>query len=794
MGFLTAVAPWVGKAVVGVSLLFPLSYTEVVQAQEQSQISESLLLEVGLNDILLTSEFRAYDVDGHIFLPLGELSRLLTIAIEAEPDIGLAHGFILRTDNKFTLNLNGSIVTLAGETSSVDPALVQARPDDIYVARNLIEQWLPLKLHLDRSSRTLHVEALEELPLQSRMKREQQGNQVRLAREQEPEYPAYHEPYRLLSMPFIDQTVSTKLSENAAGTETESRYTALLAGDFLGMEASMYFDARTDDTPADIRATFGRHDPDANLLGPLHARSFQFGNLSAPSVDNISRSSMGYGATISNRPLTQPTHFDRQTFEGDLAPGWDVELYYNGNLVAYEKAGEDGRYRFSNLPLQYGKNSFQLVFNGPFGQSRVEQRAFTLDQSLIQPGQLQYSLTEHRDEEGGARTVAQFGLGIARHLSASADYVKTMMGDVEQEFMGVGLRTFWQALNISGDLIHNQDGGKLSKLALQTKVANVSLDTAHMRLDEYSSEAFPSYRDPIKKRDEIRLGTALPLIGGISLPLSIQAKQDERESGRTSTDISNRASITLFGNALTNTATWKRSVTGNERAYGDFQVSRRVRGASLRSRVGYTLYPENEVTSLALSATKPLGRGYRLSFDTDHSFKSESTRYGAGFTKSLGRYGLGLDADYADTGEMALKARFSVSMGRDSRRSDWLLDARPMTNTGAVSARLFLDENGNGLMDADEKPLEGAGFKVNGRVHQARTDQRGFAYIDHLPVKQYVAIGIDDSTLGDPNYQLLIPGRHFVPRPGAVVEMDFPVRRAPEFDATAYLSVNIENL
>src|SRR5690606_39172521 len=124
-----------------------------------------------------------------------------------------------------------------------------------------------------------------------------------------------------------------------------------------------------------------------------------------------------------------------------------------------------------------------------------------------------------------------------------------------------------------------------------------------------------------------------------------------------------------------------------------------------------------------------------------HSFRFPETRYTAGFTKSLGRFGLGFNASYLDSGDIAVGMQLFLSIGRDTRRSDWLLDAQPMANTGAASVRMFLDENNNGLMDVGEDPLEGAGFTVNGGRRQVRTDAQGIAHIGHLPIKQRVDIG-----------------------------------------------------
>ena len=76
------------------------------------------------------------------------------------------------------------------------------------------------------------------------------------------------------------------------------------------------------------------------------------GSVPAPGVANIALSSAtGNGATLSNRPLNPPTRFDRHSLQGDLPPGWDVELYFNDGLVAFQQSRPDGKYNFADLPL-----------------------------------------------------------------------------------------------------------------------------------------------------------------------------------------------------------------------------------------------------------------------------------------------------------------------------------------------------------------------------------------------------------------------------------------------------------
>ena len=103
--------------------------------------------------------------------------------------------------------------------------------------------------------------------------------------------------------------------------------------------------------------------------------------------------------SFSNKPLTGNTELNTLDLQGDIQPGWDVELYRNDVLINALTAGPDGRYVFNDIELLYGNNTFRLIFYGPQGQirektkqvlvdSRTVQNQHYFDLSLTRPGSL----------------------------------------------------------------------------------------------------------------------------------------------------------------------------------------------------------------------------------------------------------------------------------------------------------------------------------------------------------------------------------------------------------------------
>jgi hypothetical protein len=759
-------------------------------AAAPAQISEAnlVLLEVRLGNQVLSDAVTAYELGRDVYLPLGEMARLLTLAIRVTPGEGRASGFILTEDRGFSLDVPGLAVDIAGRREELDRSQFKLQADEIFVASRLLARWLPVDLDLDMSSLALKVRPREQLPLQARLARRERGSLPGSPGGYiDPGYPRLATPYRLADVPFVDQTLGLSTEGRNGRRQTEAAYSAYLTTDLLGMEAALYASRNRQDPSAGVRLTLGRNDPDAGLLGPLGARSVLFGSVPVPSVANISFSSpTGNGLALSNRPLDQPTSFDRHTLQGALPPGWDVELYYNDALVGFQQSGPGGKYSFDDQPLAYGPNEFRLVFHGPLGQTRVERQSFLLEQSALPRGALYYDVAAHRDLLGRERALAQFEWGLGEHLNATAGWQRLPLFDATRSYANLGLRSYWNSVILTADAVRADDGGRLAQLGVKTRVGTVALSASRARLDGFSSEFFASASDPVRTRDELRAEGLLGFGGTNFFPLSLQLRRDLLASNRENREVQGRLSAYRDGTAITNALRWQ-SLSGTRRADGVLQVSRRVAGIGLTGQLQYTLVPDSTLGSAAVSADYYLSDGYLLNLGLARMFQEREVRASAALNKSLGSYGLGVNGFYSSRHEYGLGLQFFMAMGLEPRSARLLIEAQPMANMGAASLRVFLDKNLNGAMDVGDEGIKGAGFTVNGAHYGARTDAAGLAWLGRLPPNQHTDIGIDPNTLEDPQWQPQRAGVRIVPRPGKVSQVDFAVAVTGEVDGTTYL-------
>ena len=751
-----------------------------------------LLLEVRVGPHLLSDGVGAWQGGDDIFLPLGELSKLLTIAIRTNPAEGNASGYILDEKRGFHLDLATKTVQRGELRESFDPLQVRQLPDDIYVSTRLLAAWLPVNFALDMATLSLVVTPREKLPLQARLDRSVKVSStfVSGAGAADPGYPRSATPYRMVGAPFADQTVGIDLrrasrgndgSNDSSGSTSAASYTAYLTGDLLGAEAALYLNTGSQRVGPPVRLTLGRHDPDAALLGPLCARTVQVGSVPAPGIPNIAfGSAIGNGVHISNRHLGQPMRSDRHTFQGDLPPGWDVELYFNGALAGLQQSRPDGRYSFEDQTLIYGFNEFRLVFHGPLGQVRIERHAFLIEHSMLAPGEIVYSVTALRDDDGRQRAAAQLEWGLGPHLSASAGLARVPAGGEERNYAELGLQGYFKRVIVSGALARSNDGGTLAQVGVRTRVGQVALNASRTRTRDFASDFYQASADPVRLRDEVRADGMLA-----GLPVSLYARRDKLESNETNLELAGRVSAYRYGTAFSNALRWQ-SLAGHKHADGMLQASRRVAGVGVSGQLHYLLEPEATLSTVTLAADKYIASGYMVNAGVSRTFTDPHYRFSAGLNKSLGSFALGVSGFYSSRGEYGLGLQLFLALGQDPRSRRWLTDAAPVAGSGAASARVFVDRNRNGIMDGDDAPVAGAGFVVNGGAQPVRTDAQGIAWLGRLAPNQHADIGIDAATLEDPQWLARKPGLRIVPRAGKVSEIDFAVEVTGEIDGTAY--------
>ncbi len=301
--------------------------------------------------------------NGQLYLPLGEISVALDFPITVNADEISADGWFINEKNHISLNKNS--VSLKGEKSEFPPGSMIVKDQDIYIESTLLQTWFPMNFSLSRENMTLDISTRESLPhMEALMRKKLQAKLASQKKSPEDiEYKNIYSPYSVVQWPSVDLTLSTAYQSEGRALQTD--FSTVAAGEFGYLTTRLYavgnyeqkYTARNSDSDlitgisgadnlandnsskkvlSDIRLSMGRTDYERKLLGPIRASSYLFGDINAISLSQVTSSGQGRGLTLTNRALNRPDNFDITSFIGDTRPGWDVELYRNDALIAFQ--------------------------------------------------------------------------------------------------------------------------------------------------------------------------------------------------------------------------------------------------------------------------------------------------------------------------------------------------------------------------------------------------------------------------------------------------------------------------
>lgn len=754
--------------------------------------TDLLLLAVRVNQETVSDSLPAYPIDKGIIVPLGEIARLLDLAIETRVNEGSADGFFIRQDRLFHLDTRTATVTVGGRQSTYDRSKVELHQDDIYVATDLLARWFPVDFVVDLYSAQMVIKPREPLPMQIRQEREQmvQKSLASLGYGG-PKYPVIPNPYRLFDGPFLDQSFRLVFGrQGSSGSSLGFQYSTTATGDLLGLETSVFAAGDNVAPFGDFRVSMGRRDPDAGLLGPIRAREFGLGEVFHPGLDLVALPASGPGLLVSSYPLQQQNQFDRHTFIGDLLTGWEVELYRNDALVAYQQSRRDGRYDFENIPLLFGINIFKLVFYGPQGQRRQLVETYNVGQTLTPPGSLYYRVMANDPKGRERRSLAQFSYGLSRHLSAEGSFSTVGLADGDHQYVKAGAQSYFSRFFTRAEVAYDQRGGSAISAGVQSRLGPVSISIIHSQLRDFESEVFLATNGKIQARTTLRLSSVLQT--GFIPPVSVSLDVDRDRIadggdiyrlsnlvsalyGRTS--VSNRLDGLIFSNTGQDTST---SINGV------LLVSRYLRSMAIRGEIGYSVRPRHELDTIGLTTELRRWPDYLLELQLIRTLTSGVTHLVVGVNRDQGRLSYGVDADLASTGDVLVRLSVSAGLARNPFSSRWVSQARSIAGRGAAAVDVFLDTNGNGVRDPGEKPVEGASFIVNRASESVLTDKKGQALLTNLPADTATDISIAPASLEDPLWVSEKPGVRFVPRGGKAIDLQFPILVSGEITGTVY--------
>ncbi len=783
--------------------LLPDAAAAVESHWDERPDDEVYVFGLRLDRYVLTEGLIVFYDGKEAYAPLGALSELLEFPIAVDAERGTAEGWFLSEDRTFRLDLARPVVEISGRSSTLDLAALERHPDDIYVSLRQLERWFPVALDLQFEVLSIQVTALEPLPLQQRIAREERRRQLHRGGGQD-DLDRVEPEERWFDWPFVDTSIEVSGRHRPEENHARGRLTTTVTGIVGGLDGEMTAVTDSDQDVPNFRVRLGRQSLDGGLLGPLDAREYALGDVTTPDLPLVAENTVGRGFEVSSYDLDRLEQTNQVTLRGELPVGWEVELYRNGELLDFQTDSDvgDGRYEFANVPTLAGYNEFRLAFFGPQGQTRERIESYYVTPDFAEPGRTDFRLafnqrnrdlididdtTSSQPDDGKNRVVFQLEHGLSETTSLAGGVASLSVDGQRRNYASTTLQSSILGALAQFDAALSDNGGVALGGRLQANIDGWSLSTEQSFYEDFHSEQTDnaSVSGHLRSRTSLRANGHLPDIGFGPQPVSASVTHEAAEEGDWQTTAFGRVSAVVrpFNFALSSTTRLRRERDPQSEAsllvgtlLGDFR---------LRGEVGVDLAPELAFDQVTLSADWRISEDFGARFGLrHHTGDRELTSGTVGLNYQFEHVAIGLNVDGDSDGQYNARLGLSLSFGHDPGSGGIAVRARPFARSGAVSARAFLDSDNDGVFDPDERPIEGVGFSGPRLPRGVRTDENGNSFILGLEPYRATEIGLNEATLEDPFWASARAPVRVVTRPGSATMLLFPVIETGEVDGT----------
>ena len=741
---------------------------------------EQFILDLNIRQLRLGDTVRAYNPPEGTCVVLGDFLKALDVPMRIDLAQKKASGWAFKEANKITVDYAAHVASYGARRSEqIAPGTIRETPEGWCVQTDALARWFGINVKAMTSGSVLMLASDQKLPVEMAMERQQRSARIHRASFDLSSLPHVRIPYRMWRAPALDFVVSGGLTYRANDGMRVDRQSSVYAA---GEIAHLSYDAQVTTTnkgkPSLLRLRAFRSDPDGHLLGPLKATHFGFGDVEGFDSSLTGTVAAGRGAVITNRPLAARTAFDRTRVEGDLPTGWEAEIYRNGELLGFAKAGGSQRYVFDDVQLLYGENKVRVVLYGPQGQIREREQIYNVGRDNVPKGKTWYwiganepgrdlvTLEKPPDDHQRARAQATVSVehGLDARTSVGVLARAMLVGDQRLTFVEGTVRRSVGGALVEVSAARESNGGSAAHAQILGKIGSV-----YVNAEALIANDFHLHGGQEESLREGRIALDAPLkLGKTMLPAHVEAHLVDRTDGSRALDAAARlsANIDRF-NLGTQLSYHKDYLPAGPAPPGQFKVgllgSGHIGSVRLRGEADFDVSTKAKFRSAELSAywtaTEHSDWEGAIAYDGDvHRARARLTHI-----LRLDTMAIALSGEAASNGDVAVG--FNLNFSLDARHGI-TLSRRPLAQGGMVHATVYRDLNGNGVFDAGEPLEKGALITTGSRQAERKTDSKGSVTIGGLNAYEPVPVGVDVTSLDDP---MLTPEKALqvvVPRPG----------------------------
>jgi hypothetical protein len=779
LGLAGALSAFVCMATVGADAATPVGDSWAASPDDQ------FLLDVRLHQYRLGDGVRAYNTPQGTCLVFGDFLTTLDVPMKIDLGAKKASGWAFRESNSISIDAGAGRVDYGGKSEKLAPTDIRETPEGWCVDTAALSRWFGIGVKPVTSGSALVIETEAKLPVELALEREKRAASLQKAKFNLASLPQVRLPYRMWRAPALDFVVSAGMTYRAdTGMTVDRRSAVYAAGEIAHLSYDAQVSTNQKGVPSSLRLRAYRSDPDGDLLGPLHATNFGFGDVAGLATRLTGSATSGRGAVVTNRPVVTPTSFDRTHFEGDLPAGWDAELYRNGELLAFSHGDDRQRYVFDDVQLMYGENQISIVLYGPQGQVRTREEVVNVGQDNVPPGKTWYWAGVNQPGRdlislGGdaisplepkmqATLSVEHGLDERTSVGVLAETM--LLQDERVTFVEGSVRRSIGSALVEVGVSKESTGGTAARAQLLAKLGSLNVSAEAVIANDFHLEGGPA-----TTQREARLGVDAPIrLGRTVIPAHADVHYLGRPDGSSQLDAAARLAATIdrFNLAAQVRYTQQHLAKGPAPPadvvadlIGTGRVGPvRVRGSATLEVNGKSRFRGAELTGY-WSASDNVDWEGTLAYDGPlHRARARISHI-----NRFNGLALAVTGEAATDGSVAIGFNLNFSLDPTNGFS---LSRLPLASAGSVRARVYRDLNDNGVEDPGEPLEKGAIITAGQTVAKQPTDANGTVMVAGLATYTPITVGIDRSSLGDP---MLAPKKALqvvVPRPGVPAQVE----------------------
>lgn len=758
---------------------------------------DALLFEARLGRYRLGSEISGYQTPEGVCVDFSNMIDALDVPVRIDSAKKVAEGWMFGERNTLRIDLAAASVTVKGQRRPLGPTEIRQTPDGWCVSAKSLAAWFGVELEPDLSNAVLLVSSTNKLPVELAAERRERATHVRSVEQFDlAQLPQARLPYQFWRTPSIDTVVTLGgLSDKQRGRKIDRQYELYASGEI----ATLSVDARLSSTRKgnldDLRVRAYRSDAAGRLLGPLKATHVAAGDVSSFGSALVSRSLPGRGAVVTNRPIDRPDTFDRKTFRGELPTGWDAEIYRNGQLLGFAQNRSDGRYEFADVPLTFGANRFEIILYGPQGQLRRERETVVVGADSISPKETWYWAGVSQDERDllslGADDIEaagrgwRGGFGVERGIDARTSlsaqaHSLVLQGDRLSYLEAAVRRSIGPALvEVAGS--YETKGGRALRAQLlgqigQTFISGESIVGRNFVSDRVDRGVTGSHQLALEHSFDLKK---------FILPVHLEGRYITRADGNHSFEGRGRVSASFGRVSLTGSVDWRKQ----RRAFGPdppdtLETALLANGSigrvRLRGEMRWRLSPDRRFESAALIGQRQIAERSDLRAEIGYDRGLRRARGSIGYVHRFSTFSASVTGEAATDGSVAAGLNLAFSLGPDPFRGGFRFASEKLAATGTTLARVYRDQNGDGVRQPGEPFAPEVQIKVGRSPIAELTGKSGEVMIDNLEPHRPILVAVDATSLPDPLIQAGGPGIVVIPRPGLPLTIELPLVSAGE--------------